>query len=236
MLAEPLALLHARPRAGNHIPAAAFLSRSERHRTRPRWASMPSRRSSGSTRCPMNAHRLSLPGTIAFTSLLVGVALPNQALACASEDRVALAQMGYTSEQIDAQCGSGGNPFVTPSMPAAQVRHGGRRLPPRRVRPGRRELLVPDRLRRCRSRRRKIAALSRAAGRRGAPRGAPGANPVLPGPRRRASRVSSTAAEASARPEPARGRRPVMLRCNTRTAPAGKPRDRHAGLHCCDAT
>jgi hypothetical protein len=69
----------------------------------------------------MNAHRLSLPGTIAFTSLLVGVALPSQALACASEDRVALAQMGYTSEQIDAQCGSGGNPFVTPSMPAAQV-------------------------------------------------------------------------------------------------------------------
>ena len=29
--------------------------------------------------------------------------------------------MGYTSVQIDAQCGSGGNPFVTPSMPAAQV-------------------------------------------------------------------------------------------------------------------
>jgi hypothetical protein len=47
--------------------------------------------------------------------------LPGQALACSSEDRIALAEIGYTSEQIDAQCGSGGNPFVTPSMPAAQL-------------------------------------------------------------------------------------------------------------------
>jgi hypothetical protein len=40
--------------------------------------------------------------------------------ACSSEDRIALAQMGQTTEQIDAQCGgSGGNPFVTPSMPTA---------------------------------------------------------------------------------------------------------------------
>lgn len=48
--------------------------------------------------------------------------LPNDyALACSSEDRIALAQMGYTEAQIDAQCGSGGNPFVTPSMPTARV-------------------------------------------------------------------------------------------------------------------
>lgn len=39
--------------------------------------------------------------------------------ACSSEDRIAMAQMGQTTEQIDAQCGSGGNPFVTPSMPTA---------------------------------------------------------------------------------------------------------------------
>jgi hypothetical protein len=70
----------------------------------------------------MNAHRLSPLRAIGFAGVLVGVALPGQALACASEDRIALAQMGYTSEQIDAQCGgSGGNPFVTPSMPAAQI-------------------------------------------------------------------------------------------------------------------
>lgn len=43
------------------------------------------------------------------------------ALACSSEDRIALAQMGQTEAQIDAQCGSGGNPFVTPSMPIASV-------------------------------------------------------------------------------------------------------------------
>lgn len=41
--------------------------------------------------------------------------------ACSSEDRRELALMGYTSAQIDAQCGSGGNPFVTPSMPIATV-------------------------------------------------------------------------------------------------------------------
>jgi hypothetical protein len=70
----------------------------------------------------MNAHRLSPPWTIGFACVLVGIALPDQALACSSEDRVALAQMGYTSEQIDAQCGSsGGNPFVTPSMLAVQI-------------------------------------------------------------------------------------------------------------------
>lgn len=42
-------------------------------------------------------------------------------LACSSEDRIALAQMGQSAAQIDAQCGSGGNPFVTPSMPVASV-------------------------------------------------------------------------------------------------------------------
>ncbi|MCQ8106288.1 hypothetical protein NP590_19440 [Methylomonas sp. SURF-2] len=52
--------------------------------------------------------------------LLILLLLPNtSALACSSEDRSSLAMMGYTSEQIDAQCGSGGNPFVTPSMPIA---------------------------------------------------------------------------------------------------------------------
>ncbi|HEX6011606.1 MAG TPA: hypothetical protein VFY87_07350 [Geminicoccaceae bacterium] len=70
----------------------------------------------------MNAQRgLSPLTTIAFAGVLAGAVLPGQALACASEDRIALAEMGYTSEQIDAQCGSGGNPFVTPSMPAAQL-------------------------------------------------------------------------------------------------------------------
>lgn len=43
------------------------------------------------------------------------------AFACSSEDRRELAIMGYTSQQIDAQCGSGGNPFVTPSMPVARI-------------------------------------------------------------------------------------------------------------------
>jgi hypothetical protein len=42
-------------------------------------------------------------------------------LACSTEDRIELAQMGLTSAQVDAACGSGGNPFVTPSLPAASV-------------------------------------------------------------------------------------------------------------------
>jgi hypothetical protein len=41
------------------------------------------------------------------------------ALACSTEDRIELAQMGFTSEQLDAMCGSGGNPFATPSLPDA---------------------------------------------------------------------------------------------------------------------
>lgn len=52
---------------------------------------------------------------------LVALLPGDEALACSSEDRIALAQMGYTSAQIDAQCGSGGNPFVTPSLPTATV-------------------------------------------------------------------------------------------------------------------
>jgi hypothetical protein len=54
--------------------------------------------------------------------LLLAVLLPHSAAnACSSEDRAELAQEGYTSDQIDAQCGSGGNPFVTPSMPTASM-------------------------------------------------------------------------------------------------------------------
>ena len=49
------------------------------------------------------------------------VAVPMAQAVCASEDRIALAQMGHTRAQIDAMCGSGGNPFVTPSMPSATV-------------------------------------------------------------------------------------------------------------------
>jgi hypothetical protein len=48
------------------------------------------------------------------------LAMSPAALACSSEDRIALAQMGYTIQQIDAQCGAG-NPFVTPSMPDASA-------------------------------------------------------------------------------------------------------------------
>lgn len=49
------------------------------------------------------------------------IVVPVAEAGCASEDRIALAQMGYTTAQIDAMCGSGGNPFVTPSMPTATV-------------------------------------------------------------------------------------------------------------------
>lgn len=67
-------------------------------------------------------HSVPRRGAIGVAGVLIGVAVSGQAaLACSSEDRIALAQMGYASEQIDAQCGSGGNPFVTPSMPAAQI-------------------------------------------------------------------------------------------------------------------
>jgi hypothetical protein len=43
------------------------------------------------------------------------------ALACSTEDRIELAQLGFTSEQLETMCGSGGNPFVTPSVPDATV-------------------------------------------------------------------------------------------------------------------
>jgi len=52
---------------------------------------------------------------------LIGLLSCQPAFACSSEDRIELALMGYTSAQIDAQCGSGGNPFVTPSLPLATV-------------------------------------------------------------------------------------------------------------------
>jgi hypothetical protein len=43
------------------------------------------------------------------------------ALACSTEDRIELAQMGFTSGQLDTMCGSGGSPFVTPSLPDPTV-------------------------------------------------------------------------------------------------------------------
>jgi hypothetical protein len=49
------------------------------------------------------------------------IVVPVAEAGCASEDRIALAQMGYSTAQIDAMCGSGGNPFVTPSLPAATI-------------------------------------------------------------------------------------------------------------------
>jgi hypothetical protein len=38
---------------------------------------------------------------------------------CASEDRIELAQMGYTEAQIDAKCNSGQNAFAPPPDAAA---------------------------------------------------------------------------------------------------------------------
>jgi hypothetical protein len=43
------------------------------------------------------------------------------ALACSAEDRIELAQLGFTSGELDTMCGSGGSPFVTPSLPDAAV-------------------------------------------------------------------------------------------------------------------
>ena len=44
------------------------------------------------------------------------------ALARSTEDRIELAQMGFTSGQLDTMCGvGGGSPFVTPSLPDATV-------------------------------------------------------------------------------------------------------------------
>jgi hypothetical protein len=42
------------------------------------------------------------------------------ALACSSEDRIELATMGYSTAQVNAMCGSGGNPFASPSMPSTR--------------------------------------------------------------------------------------------------------------------
>ena len=67
---------------------------------------------------------LTIPLAPRVLHLLLGLGILlscDMALACSSEDRRELAIMGYTSEQIDAQCGSGGNPFVTPSMPIATI-------------------------------------------------------------------------------------------------------------------
>ncbi len=61
------------------------------------------------------------PRAVRLAVSLGAVLASGAALACSSEDRIALAQMGYTTAQIDAQCGSGGNPFVTPSLPMASV-------------------------------------------------------------------------------------------------------------------
>lgn len=56
-----------------------------------------------------------------FLSSVCAALCIQTALACSSEDRADLAMMGYTQDQIDAQCSSGGNPFVSPSMPTATV-------------------------------------------------------------------------------------------------------------------
>jgi hypothetical protein len=58
---------------------------------------------------------------VVMLGLSMLIAVPRAQAGCASEDRIALAQMGHTRAQIDAMCGSGGNPFVTPSMPSATV-------------------------------------------------------------------------------------------------------------------
>ena len=43
------------------------------------------------------------------------------ALACSTEDRIAMAQIGYTTVQIDAACLPGADPFMTPSIAAGSV-------------------------------------------------------------------------------------------------------------------
>ena len=54
---------------------------------------------------------------IRFGFLLVLLMAPAAAYAeCASEDRIELAQMGYTEAQIDAQCNSGQNAFAPPRL------------------------------------------------------------------------------------------------------------------------
>jgi hypothetical protein len=53
---------------------------------------------------------------VRFGLLLALLMAPTVAFAeCASEDRIALAQMGYTEAQIDAQCNSGQNAFAPPA-------------------------------------------------------------------------------------------------------------------------
>jgi hypothetical protein len=57
---------------------------------------------------------------IRFGFLLVLLTAPAAAYAeCASEDRIELAQMGYTEAQIDAKCNSGQSAFAPPQDSAA---------------------------------------------------------------------------------------------------------------------
>lgn len=52
--------------------------------------------------------------SLTFGTILC-VAMPTAALAdCSSEDRIALAEMGYSEAQIDQQCSSGQNAFAPP--------------------------------------------------------------------------------------------------------------------------
>jgi hypothetical protein len=73
----------------------------------------------------MREHRAYGRISVVMSGLVLGlglfIAVPDAQAGCASEDRIALGQMGYTSAQINAMCGSGGNPFVTPSLPMATV-------------------------------------------------------------------------------------------------------------------
>ena len=55
-----------------------------------------------------------------FGCMLVLLIAPIAAHAeCSSEDRIDLAQMGYSEAQIDAQCNSGQNAFAPPQGQAA---------------------------------------------------------------------------------------------------------------------
>jgi hypothetical protein len=57
---------------------------------------------------------------IRFGCMLVLLMAPVAAYAeCSSEDRIDLAQMGYSEAQIDAQCNSGQNAFAPPQSPEA---------------------------------------------------------------------------------------------------------------------
>jgi hypothetical protein len=67
----------------------------------------------------MTTRRKATAFRVIFGAMVLLVA--SGALACSTEDRIEPAQLGFTSEQLETMCGSGGNPFVTPSLPDATV-------------------------------------------------------------------------------------------------------------------